>query len=321
MAKAFVSLVAGATTSILGCVGLRKNYQVAKQTYKLAGDRVQCDQGWWDKLNKQRYGVTMQYAMLTTMGTFLVTAVGISEFATGGDGRLITIIIGFYGCIAGALFYLSQEIFHSWLNDLNYYFRRGGHKDSKDYFGNTKLHRAVYGQEIAKVEEFLKEELDLTIQNEKNDDNKKSRTALDLAHRCTLDKVHMNPELSQRIKTLISNAVSSEIINRWREGAIKINAYSGGALSSNIASIVSCYLFDECLSREIPKFVQYNAELKNSFLEKGKTLIFSEINQIEMRELRSKNRDAVIAIDCEYDGAIIEQRTSSNGYALLGSKS
>lgn len=323
MAKVVISLVAGATTSLLGCVGLRKNYQVARQTYKLSGERLQCGQGWWDKLNKQRYGVTMQYVMLTTIGTMLITVVGIPELATGGDGRLITIMIGFYSCISGALFYLSPEIFRSWLNDLNYYCRCGENKNSKDYFGNTKLHRAIYRQDIAKVQEFLKEEPDLTIQNDKNDDNEKSRTALDLAHRCTLDKVHMNEDLSQKIMTIIFDTVSSEIVNRWKvcnkSKSIKINVGSDNVLPVDIASIVSSYLFDEYLSQEVPKFVQYSTKLKSMVLEKGKDLIFSEICRVEMKELQSKNRDAAIAIDCDHDGSIIEQRTSSNGYALLGS--
>lgn len=319
--KVAVSLVAGITVPLLGLIGIRRNYKVARDTYTLNVNRMACDQGWWDGLHKPRYGVTMQYVAITTLGALAVSGMGISEAAIGGNGGPTIFITALYSCVSAAMVCLSPDMFRSWLNDINRYFLCGRSKNWKDYFGNTRLHQAIYRQDIAEVQVALTSEPDLTIQNEKNENINEPSTALVLANEC-INKKHMDEILAARVYDLVSEAAKKNIVGCWEtqtETTISLlYHYSGRHLSRDTALIVSDYCFDDHLPKQIELLVNRNPLLQETVQKEAIKLICFEIHQRKQLESQNKRRTPALAINVGVnDEEIIPIVSRSDGYVAL----
>lgn len=320
LGKGLLSLAAGITFPLLGLIGIRRNYKVARHNYVLTGN-MPCDQGWWDGLLKPRYGVTSQYVMFTTIGAVAVSVMGISEAAYGGNGGSTILITGLYSSISAAMVCLSPDIFRSWLNDVNRYFLCGRNKNWKDNFGNTRLHRAIYRHDTVEVRESLASGPDLTILNEKNEITKEPSTALVLANEFLTRDGDESFGAKVGVYNLVSDAVNKDLVDRFKKQTEEIicllHAYSRKQLSRDAAIIVSDYCFDDRLPEQIGLLVNRNPQLQLAIQNSAVKSICFQIHQREQRESRNKNGSPVLAISVNVKEEGVSVGHHPEGYMRL----
>jgi hypothetical protein len=217
----------------------------------------------------------------------------------------------------------GYRYFHCWLNDVNRYFLCGRNKNWRDYFGHTRLHRAIYRQDIEELETSLASNPDLSIQTA-NTLYCENSTALVLADQGlsirNLDEIQKT--LAEKVYILVSNAIKRDILACWKAKTEETIGFlyegSRAQLSRDVAIIISDYCFDDHIPTQIKRLVNRNPQLQQVVQTRAIELIFSKINQRDQQEAQNKMDAPSISITVqneEENKAHIEE--PSMGYTRL----
>lgn len=281
----------------------------------------------------RRYGITLRYAIITTFCAAAALMMGITDAyvgsaGVGGAGYGTLGVLGacsIYGWYLDCCNCYGYRYFDCWLNDVNRYFLCGRNKNWRDSFGHTRLHRAIYRQDIEELETSLASNLDLSIQTA-NTLSCENSTALVLANE-HVDKnqglyPRLDKTLAERVYALISDAVKRDIIAGWKAQTEETIAFlyvgSRAQLSRDVAIIISDYCFDDHIPKQIERLVNRNPQLQQVVQTRAIELIFSKINQRDQQEAQNKKDAPSISITVqneEENKAHIEE--PSMGYTRL----